>query len=333
MLPPVARRFVAGETEAEALERVRRLNERGICGMVNRLGTHHDDRQRVRADTTAYRELVADTGDAGLDGEVSVKPSQLGLDLGEDAFRNSLRDVLETARDRGVFVWLDMEERATTDATLDAFETFALEYGGGERSERTRSSSSRWDDGGERSSGMRSSPDQRSDGGIGVCLQANLKRTPDDAERLADLPGKVRFVRGGAYDEPRAVAYRDPERMDRAYRDVLEYAFETYDGGIAVATHDPAIIEYAASLRERYDTPFEIQMLMGVRPAAQVELASEYEVRQYVPYGTRWKRYVLNRVTETEHPFRFVSRALLEGVRIDDLSSVPSEERVQYDPE
>ncbi|TYL38948.1 proline dehydrogenase [Natronococcus pandeyae] len=314
MIPPVASRFVAGETEAEALEHVRRLNERGICGMVNRLGTHHDDHQQVHADTRAYRELVADIGDTGLDGEVSVKPSQLGLDLGEDVFRDSLGEVLETARERDVFVWLDMEEHTTTDATLDAFEAFALEEGGG-------------------SSGTRSSSGRRSDGGIGVCLQANLKRTPEDAERLAELPGKVRFVRGGAYDEPRAVAYRDPERMDRAYRDVLEYAFESYDDGIAVATHDPEILEHARSLHERYDTPFEIQMLMGVRPEAQVELAAEYDVRQYVPYGTRWKRYFLNRITETEHTLRFVLRALLDGARTDGLSRVSPEEQVQHDAE
>ncbi|MFC4437924.1 MULTISPECIES: proline dehydrogenase family protein [Natrialbaceae] len=291
MILPVAKRFVAGETEAEALEHVRRLNERGICGMVNRLGTHHDNRRRVRADATAYRELVADIGDTGLDGEVSVKPTQLGLDIGEGVFRDSLRDVLETARERDVFVWLDMEEHTTTDATLDAFETFALEYD---------------------SDGTRSSSGRRSDGGIGVCLQANLKRTPEDVERLAGLPGKVRFVRGGAYDEPRAIAYRDPERMDRAYRDVLEYAFAAFDDGVAVATHDPAIIEHARSLRDRYDTPFEIQMLMGVRSDAQDELADEYDVRQYVPYGTRWKRYFLNRVTGTDHTFRFVLRTLLD---------------------
>jgi proline dehydrogenase len=278
MIPPVARRFVAGETEAEALEHVRRLNERGICGMVNRLGTHHDDPRRARADARTYRELAADIGATGLDGELSVKPSQLGLDCGEGAFRDSLRSVLEVARRHGVFVWLDMEEHTTTDATLDAFEAAALERGGG----------------------------------IGVCLQANLERTPDDLERIAELPGKVRLVRGGAYDEPRSVAYRDPERMDRTYRELLADAFEMRDDGIAVATHDPAIHEHAISLYERHGTEFEIQMLMGVRPAVQTELAETYDVRQYVPYGTRWKRYFLNRVTENEHTFRFVLRALLE---------------------
>ncbi|MDG5761817.1 proline dehydrogenase family protein [Natronococcus sp. A-GB1] len=291
MLPPVARQFVAGETSAEALEHVRRLNELDINGMLNRLGTHHRDRRRVRDDARAYRLLVEDVGNTGLEGGVSVKPSQLGLDLGADVFRDSLREVLEAAAPRDVVVWLDMEAHASTDATLAAFEALAPEYGEG----------------------------------IGVCLQANLKRSREDLDRLADLPGKVRLVKGGAYDEPRAVAYRDRDRMDRAYRDLLEAAFERFDDGVAVATHDPAMVEHAISLHERYGTPFEIQMLMGVRPDAQVELAKEYDVWQYVPYGTRWKRYFLNRVTENGRTVRFAARALLEGVRRGDLRSVPAE--------
>ncbi|AGB39263.1 proline dehydrogenase [Natronococcus occultus SP4] len=290
MIPPVASRFVAGETEAEALDRVRRLNEDGLGGMVNRLGTHHDDPWRVSADAAAYRELVAAIGETGLEGAVSVKPTQLGLDLGEDVFRRCLESVLAVASDRDVVVWLDMEERTTTDATLEAFEAFAPSYG---------------------------------DSGLGVCLQANLKRTPADLDRLADVPGRLRLVRGGAYDEPRSVAYRDPERMARAYRDVLERAFESFEGPIAVATHDLTIIEYATELGECHGTTLEVQMLMGVRPTVQRELASEYDVDQYVPYGSRWKRYFLNRLTENEHTLRVALRALLG--RGDRASGAPSD--------
>jgi proline dehydrogenase len=278
MIPPVARRFVAGETEAEALEHVRRLNEHGIWGMINRLGTHHDDRQRVRADAAAYRNLTTDIGATDLDGALSVKPSQLGLDLGDDVFFETLESVFDRAADAGVPVWVDMEEHATTDTTLDAVKALAPSYGG-----------------------------------IGICLQANLRRTPADLRRIAALPLKLRLVKGGAYDEPWSVAHRDPKRMDRVYRALVADAFETVEGGIAVATHDPAIIEYARALHERHDTPFEIQMLMGVRPAAQRDLAERHDVTQYVPYGSRWKRYVYNRVTENEHTLRFALRALSDS--------------------
>ncbi len=122
MLPPIANRFVAGDSPAEALEHVRRLNERDVNGIVNLLGEHHDDRESVDDDAAEYRRLVADIAGSRLAAAVSVKPSQLGLDLGEDVFRTTLAAVVDAAAERDVFVWIDMEDHTTTDATLDAFE-------------------------------------------------------------------------------------------------------------------------------------------------------------------------------------------------------------------
>ncbi|MGQ3411099.1 proline dehydrogenase family protein [Natrinema sp. LN54] len=278
MIPPIANRFVAGESPAEALEHVRGVNVRDVKAIVNLLGEHYDDREPVEADAAEYRRLVADITGSGLEACISVKPSQLGLDIGEDVFRSELADIVDAAADHGVFVWIDMEDHTTTDATLDAFEALAREHGGG----------------------------------VGICLQANLRRTRADAKRLADVPGKVRFVKG-AYDPPADVAYTDGARIDREYRDLLEYAFEHYDGGIAVGSHDPAMIEHATALHERYGTDFEIQMLMGVREEAQYELADEYEVWQYVPYGDRWKSYFYRRVMERRENLRFALRAVLSS--------------------
>ncbi|SER11131.1 proline dehydrogenase family protein [Natrinema salaciae] len=278
MIPPIASRFVAGESPAEALDHVRRLNERDVKAILNLLGEHYDERGPVADDAAEYRQLVDDIAGSGLEASVSVKPSQLGLDLGEDVFRSELSDIVDAAADRGVFVWIDMEDHTTTDATLDAFEDVAREH----------------------------------DGGVGVCVQANLRRTRADVERLADVPGKVRFVKG-AYDPPADVAYADAERIDREYRDLLEYAFEHYDGGIAVGSHDPEMIDYAKGLHERFGTGFEIQMLMGVREDAQYELAEEYAVWQYVPYGGRWKSYFYRRVTEGSKNLRFAIRAVLSS--------------------
>lgn len=278
MIPPIANRFVAGESSAAALEHVRRLNERDVTGILNLLGEHYDERAPATADAAEYRRLVADIANSGLDACISVKPSQLGLDVGEDVFRAELSDVVDAAADHGVFVWIDMEDHTTTDATLAAFEDVAREH----------------------------------DGGVGVCLQANLRRTRADLVRLADVPGKVRLVKG-AYDPPKDVAYADAARVDREYRDLLETAFERYDGGIAVASHDPAMIEHARALSDRHGTDFEIQMLMGVREAAQYELAREYAVRQYVPYGDRWLSYFYRRVTERTGNLRFALRAVLTG--------------------
>ncbi len=276
MLPPIADRFVAGETPAEAIEYARTLRSSGRQAMLNKLGSHHDRRADVRSDVATYRSLAVDLEAAGIEAALSIKPSQIGLDLGEDVFRAHLEDVLETANERDVFVWLDMEESTTTDPTLEAFLDYAPEYGGG----------------------------------VGVCLQANLKRTREDVRRLADGPGKVRLVKGGAYDEPAEIAYRDRERMNRAYREVLECAVDHYDDGIAVASHDPEIIAYAKALSEECGTDVEFQMLMGVREDAQRELTREYDVSQYVPYGDRWKMYFFNRVTENRDTARFALRAV-----------------------
>ncbi|QLG49136.1 proline dehydrogenase family protein [Natrinema halophilum] len=278
MIPPIANRFVAGESPATALEHVRQLNERDVSAIVNLLGEHYDEHDPVAADAAEYRRLVSDIANSGLEAAISVKPSQLGLDLGEDVFRAELTEVVDAAADRGVFVWIDMEDHTTTDATLDAFEAMARRHGSG----------------------------------VGICVQANLRRTRADVRRLADVPGKVRFVKG-AYDPPSDVAYSDSDRIDEEYRKLLEYAFEHYDGGIGVGSHDPAMIEFAKALHDWYGTDFEIQMLMGVREDAQYELAAEYDVWQYVPYGDRWKSYFYRRVTERTDNLKFALRAVLSG--------------------
>ncbi|MFC7167367.1 proline dehydrogenase family protein [Halospeciosus flavus] len=243
---------------------------------MNLLGEHYDERAPAEADAKSYRALVDAIQEASVDACISVKPSQLGLGVSEAVFRENLSLVVEHAREESVFVWIDMEDHTTTDATLDAFEEQVTEY----------------------------------DGGVGICVQANLKRTPDDLERLADLPGKVRLVKG-AYDEPADVAHQGRERVNEAYRECLQYAFQEFEGGIAVGSHDPEMIEYAEDLHEQFGTDFEIQMLMGVREDEQFDLAEEYDVYQYVPYGEKWFSYFSRRVMERKENLLFALRAIL----------------------
>jgi proline dehydrogenase len=276
MLPPVARRFVAGESTAVALEHARRVNGDGVGVILNRLGEHYHDRRRADADAAAYRSLLADVDGSGLDVCVSVKPSQLGLTIDEATFRENLRSVLDAAADHDVFVWCDMEGASTTDATLAAFEEFAPSY----------------------------------PGLLGQCVQANLRRTPDDVARLVDLPGRIRLVKG-AYEEPTDVAYRDRARVDEAFRSLLSALFASRDAGIAVGSHDPAMVAAAADLSDEYGTDYEVQMLMGVREDAQRELAaSGVTVRQYAPYGTEWLPYFWRRVRERRENLAFALRAV-----------------------
>ena len=278
MIPPIARRFVAGESAASALEHTRRLNDDGVGVILNLLGEHYEERGPADGDTDAYRELLAELGGTGLDACISVKPSQLGLDVGEGAFRENLERVVAAAAEHGRFVWIDMEDHTTTDATLDAFEAAVERYPR-----------------------------------MGLCLQANLKRTPDDVERLAGLPGKVRLVKG-AYEEPPDVAYAEKARIDEAYRELLEQAFRTFDGVVGVGSHDPEMLGLAADLQEEYGTDYEVQMLMGVREDTQRELAADgVPVYQYAPYGTRWLSYFYRRVMERKENALFALRAVVNG--------------------
>jgi proline dehydrogenase len=148
---------------------------------------------------------------------------------------------------------------------------------------------------------------------MGLCLQANLKRTAADIERLADVPGKIRLVKG-AYDEPPDIAYTDKPRVNEAYREYLELAFREFDRGVAVGSHDPEMIAHAADLHAEYGTPYEVQMLMGVREDAQRELADDgVTVYQYVPYGDRWLSYFYRRLMERKENALFALRAILTG--------------------
>jgi proline dehydrogenase len=276
MIPPIASRFVAGETPAAVLDHTRQLNDSDVKAILNLLGEHYDERGPADDDTETYLGLLDDMDGTGLEACVSVKPSQLGLDVGEDVFRENLARIVERADEYDRFVWIDMEDHTTTDATLDAYEHHAREHGD-----------------------------------VGLCVQANLKRTREDLERLADLPGKVRLVKG-AYEPPKDIAYLEKSRVDEEYRELLEFMFQEFEDGIAVGSHDPAMIAHAKDLHEEYGTDFEVQMLMGVREDAQYDLAAEdYEVWQYVPYGSKWLSYFYRRVLERKENLLFALRAVV----------------------
>lgn len=278
MIPPIARRFVAGESADTALERAAARNEEGLSVILNQLGEHYDDPAAAAADRDDYRQLLQEMDAMGIDGCISVKPTQLGLDLGESVFRDHLEDVLDVADELDTFVWMDMEDHETTDHTLDAYEEYVTAY----------------------------------DGQLGVCLQANLRRTPEDLARLAELPGKLRLVKG-AYDEPKEIAYRGKSRIDRAYRDLLRQAFQQCDDGVAVASHDDTMLDLAEALYEEHGTPYEIQMLMGVRSDLQRELAADLDVYQYIPYGDKWLSYFYRRLLERKANLLFALRAIVRG--------------------
>ena len=277
MIPPIARRFVAGESAPVALDHARAANEDGVAVILNLLGEHYDDPADARADTDAYLALLEDIAGGGLDACVSVKPSQIGLDVSDECFEEQYREIVARADELGAFVWCDMEDADTTDATLDAFESIAADYP--------------WS--------------------VGQCVQSNLKRTRDDLDRLRDVPGKIRLVKG-AYDEPKSIAYTEKSRVDEAYREDLRFLFKARERGVAVGSHDPEMIGLADRLAREHGTDYEVQMLMGVRDDAQRDLAAQgVDVAQYAPYGTKWLSYFYRRVRERRQNLTFALRAVV----------------------
>ncbi|MFC5971401.1 proline dehydrogenase family protein [Halomarina salina] len=274
MIPPVADRFVAGEDAAAVLDHVRRMEASGVKSICNLLGEHYQERDPADEDAAAYRSLLRDMPDS-LDACVSVKPSQLGLQVGPSVFEENLASIVAVAEEEGRFVWVDMEDYTTIDTTIDAFEANVADH-----------------------------PE------MGLCVQANMKRTDDDLRELVEYPGKLRLVKG-AYDPPRELAHQGKAAVNEAYERHLEFLFREYDGTVGVGSHDPAMVERAIELHEEHGTDFEIQMLMGVREDAQVDLAREYEVYQYVPYGSRWLSYFYRRVLERKENALFALRAIL----------------------
>lgn len=265
---PMVRRFVAGETIEAALPALNRMREAGFMTTVDILGEAVRAPDAARAAATAYVAAIHELGEHGLDLNVSLKLSQMGLLLDRGLVRENVGRVLTAASAVEGFVRIDMEDHSTTDRTLELWRELR--------------------------------PLMAGSGDVGVVLQSALKRTPDDAERLIAEGARVRLCKG-AYREPASVAHQDKADVDAAYVAVMRRLLD--DGRYAaLATHDDLIADQAiAYARERGIGPdrFEFQMLYGVRRDLQERLLKEgWRVRIYVPVGSEWYPYFMRRLAE-----------------------------------
>ncbi len=275
----LAKRFIAGETVDQAMDAVEALNAEGITATLDFLGEDVTAREEAQRTRDAYFRLLDAIRARGVDANVSVKLTAMGLLIDEELAFANVRAVLSAASaNRDPFVRIDMEGSAVTEATLRIFERAFAE---------TRH--------------------------VGPVLQAYLKRTPADVERAIALGARVRLCKG-AYGEPPDVAYQDMPAIRSHY---LREAEALLERGIypAIATHDERIVAAVeAFVREREIArdAFEFQMLYGVRPELQRRLvAAGYRLRVYVPYGTHWAGYFYRRVTERRENLLFALRSLM----------------------
>ncbi len=281
VLFPFAHRFVAGETVEQTLDHAQTVNNDGITPMINLLGEHVQQRPSAETTVRQYVTLLDRIDMASVDANLSIKPTQLGLEIGTDYCLSNIHHLVEHAADHDTFVWIDMESSTHTDATIDLYEE------------------------------LREVHDN-----VGICIQGYLKRSNDDILRLLEQDGIIRLVKG-AYDEPGEIVYRGKESVREQYRNLLEQLFadDTY---FAVATHDKQLINYAQHLEDEYGKDrgrFEFQFLMGVRNDLQRELADQgYTVSQYVPYGPEWLPYYWRRVRERRENLLFAAKAVIRSV-------------------
>ncbi len=253
-------RYIAGPTLDDALRVVRELNEEGKLATIDVLGEEITTADEARAIAGQYLDVLARLDAEGLDSNVSVKLTGLGLELDLDLCRQNLEAVVGDAAERGNFVRIDMEDSTTTDRTLRLHR---------ELRDAGRSNT-------------------------GVVLQAYLRRTLDDIEGLDN----VRLCKG-IYVEPVAIAYKEFEAVRANYVRSLERIVSA-GAYVGIATHDEFLIREALRIvRDAPRDRYEFQMLLGVRPDRADELVAEgHRVRIYVPYGTHWYEYSLRRLQE-----------------------------------
>lgn len=278
-----ARRFVAGETLEEALAASAGLCKAGRRVSLNHLGENVTTREEAEGVKRSYVEEVRALHTAGLDGNISIKLTQLGLDLDRSLCERLTMEIAAAAAGLGRSIEMDMEGTPCTDVTLDIFEAVRRRY----------------DD-------------------VCLAIQAYLFRSEKDIERLAPLRPKLRLVKG-AYREPPEHAMQRKSGVDAAYRRLLE---KLLDGRFfpAIATHDPTMQAYAKALIRDRKIPkdrYEFQMIYGVRRDLQEQVVREgHALRVYVPFGTEWCPYFMRRLAERPANAWFVVRSLVvEGMK------------------
>jgi proline dehydrogenase len=271
----LASRFVAGETIDTALAALRDLNAAHISASLDLLGESVSRAAEARAARDVYLQLLDRIHSAGAEANVSVKLTQMGLDIDASLCLENIRAILTRARQYGSFVRIDMEGSAYTQRTLELF-TRAVhpEFGNT----------------------------------AGVVLQSYLRRTAADIEAMITLGARVRLCKG-AYKEPAEIAFPDKRDVDASYVSCLERLLEhgNYPG---IATHDERIITHARAFAKgrRIDpSRYEFQMLYGVRRDLQHELrAAGYGMRVYVPFGSHWYPYLMRRLAERPANIGFI---------------------------
>ena len=278
------RSFMPGETLDEALRAGKHLEEdMGIPTLITFLGENVADEAEAKAIADHYVGAAGEVASRGLDAELSVKPTHLGLDLGFSVAEKNLRRITEAAEEHGSWVWMDMEYSRYVDPTLRLYRAIRADHAH-----------------------------------FGICLQSYLYRTAADLESLLPLGPAIRLVKG-AYAEPAEIAFPDKADVDQAFFDLATRMLGTdaREAGLraGLATHDTALIrrlEEWAALNGVGPDAYEVQMLYGISGAEQRRLARAGRgIRVLISYGTHWFPWYVRRLAERPANLGFVLRSIL----------------------
>ena len=272
-------RFVPGEKVDDFLRAAAEANRLELTVTGNYLGEAEHDERTAKDAVSAYLRILDGIISHDLKGNISVKPTQVGLEIGKEFFKENLRELLDRAKGHDIFIRWDMESSEWTQATLDPFQELWAE-------------------------GYRN---------MGPVLQSYLRRTMDDALRMNELGARVRLCKG-AYAEPPEVAFQEKAKVDLNFVDVAKVLL-THGNYPALATHDDRIIETLVDFVQKENIGperFEFQMLHGVRRDLQRELQeSGFNVRVYVPFGESWYPYLMRRLAERPANMLFFAGSLV----------------------
>lgn len=285
LVRPLVKRFIAGEQLEDGIAAVRTLNQSGLVATLNHLGENVTTPEEASRAADEYLTIAEEIAKNELRSHISVKLTQLGLDLDEVLCRDNLEQILKKTKEHEIFVRIDMECSAYTQKTLDLFEALYPRYRN-----------------------------------VGVVIQSYLRRSQQDVQKLIELGAPVRLVKG-AYLEPPQVAFRSKREVDREYIRLLEQLLspQARAKGVytAIATHDERIIRRACRLIDEQKIPkdhYEFQMLLGIRRDLQQRLAEAgHTVRIYVSYGAEWYPFLMRRLAERPANFLFILRHLVRS--------------------
>jgi proline dehydrogenase len=274
----VAQRYVAGEAVADAVRTIRELNVEGAMATVDVLGEEVTDRGAAEAAVDQYLELLATISREGLDANVSIKPTMLGLKIDEDTCLEHVRTIVGRAAELDNFVRIDMEDHTCTDATLRLYRKLVEDTGH-----------------------------------VGVVLQAYLHRTMDDVRDLLPLGPNIRLCKG-IYREPRTIAWTMYETVRANFIAVMETLLDG-NAYLGIATHDSHLVWAGMTAVGRLGleaSEYEFQMLLGVDPELRrIILDRGHRLRVYVPFGRDWYPYSMRRLRENPTVAHHVTRAML----------------------